>query len=333
VFPDLVTEPAPKSQLAPLPEKVLSLGDIVSLTFRRFRLYYKLYFKALFWPAVFCSLASHLAYFCLRHWISIASTSMLAMAPFVLHMALALVSLIIWFFSAWELCLRSCALVRTVLCLDATYKDSLTLLKKRAGTVFFACNLALLPPALCLIFWSVVIVAAAASLNISLGGSERVAIGTLVFAFIGFALTVSVMISGLFGSLLLAVVTLEQISFVESFKRTWFFVSMRMMRGGSFTSLLAVAIALVCVVIESPMIILQVIEQTSHATFKLSQTPYLVDILETILEVPFNIFTFSISFTAYGLFYRDLRLRLEGADLLARLARLAKSNETKAEEI
>jgi len=47
-----------------------------------------------------------------------------------------------------------------------------------------------------------------------------------------------------------------------------------------------------------------------------------IDLLEIALEVPFNIFTFSISFTAYGLFYRDLKLRLEGADLLARLARL-----------
>lgn len=330
MFPDLVTEPGPKSQLAPLPEKVLSLGDIVSLTFRRFRLYYKLYFKTLFWPALFCSLASHIAYLSLQHWVSIASTSLLAMTPFVLHMAVALLSMVVWFFSAWELCLRSCALVRTVLCLDPTYKDSIGILKKRSGTVFFACNLALLPPALCLIFWFVVIVAVAAALNVASGGSTKVAIGAMVFAVIGFGLTVSVMISGLFGSLLLAIVTLEQISFVESFKRTWLLVSLRMMRGGSFTSLLAIAIALVCVVIESPMIILHVVEQASHASFKLSQTPYLIDFLETILEVPFNIFTFSISFTAYGLFYRDLKLRLEGVDLLCRLARLSKLEQNQA---
>lgn len=308
--------------MAPLPERVLSLADIVSLTFRRFRLYYKLYFKTLFWPALFCSLASHIAYLSLQHWVSIAATSLLAATPFILHMGVSLLSMVVWFFSAWELCLRSCALVRAVLCLDPTYKDSFNILKKRSGTVFFACNLALLPPVLCLIFWAIVIVASAAALNVALGGSERVAFGAVVFAIIGFALTISVMISGLFGSLLLAIVTLEQLSFVESFKRTWLLVSLRMMRGGSFTSLLAVAIAMVCVVIESPMIILQVFEQASHASFKLSQTPYLIDLLEIALEVPFNIFTFSISFTAYGLFYRDLKLRLEGADLLARLARL-----------
>jgi hypothetical protein len=72
--------------MAPLPEKVLSLGDIVSLTFRRFRLYYKLYFKTLFWPAFFCSLASHIAYLSLQHWVSIAATSLLAATPFILHM-------------------------------------------------------------------------------------------------------------------------------------------------------------------------------------------------------------------------------------------------------
>lgn len=310
--------------MAPLPEKVLSLGDIVSLTFRRFRLYYKLYFRTLFWPALFCSLAGHIAYLSVQHWVSIASTSLLAMTPFVLHMAVAFCSMVIWFFSAWELCLRSCALVRAVLCLDPDYKDSLGILKKRSATVFFACNLALLPPALCLIFWFVVILAVAAALNVAAGGSAKVAIGAVLFAVIGFGLTVSVMISGLFGSLLLAIVTLEHISFIESFKRTWLLVSLRMMRGGSFTSLLAIAIALVCVVIESPLIILQVFEQASHASFKLSQTPYLIDFLEIILEVPFNIFTFSISFTAYGLFYRDLKLRLEGVDLLSRLARLSK---------
>ncbi len=225
--------------------------------------------------------------------------------------------------------MRSCALVRTVLCVDSDYKDSFAILKKRSGSVFFACNFALLPPALCLIFWSIVIVAAAAALNISISGPERVAIGSLVFAVIGFALTVSVMISGLFGSLLLAIVTIEQLSFKESFKRTWFYVKMRMMRGGSFTSLLAVAVALVCIVIESPMIILQLFTQTPHAGFKLSVAPYVLEALEAVLEVPFNIFTFSISFTAYGLFYRDLKLRLEGADLIARLARLAKIGEQK----
>ena len=272
-------------------------------------------------------MGSYLAFLSVEHWISIASTSLLAMAPFVIHMALALLSLIVWFFSAWELCLRSCALVRTVLCVDPTYKDSYALLKKRSGSIFIACNLALLPPSLCLVFWTVVILAAGAALNISLGGSERVAIGSLVFAFIGFALTVSVMISGLFGSLLLAIVTIEQLSFKESFKRTWFFVSMRMMRGGSFTSLLAVAISMFCFLILSPAIILEVINQTSLGNLNLPYMSYVIDVVAAILDIPFNIFTFSISFTAYGLFYRDLKLRLEGADLLARLSRLAKTNE------
>ena len=103
MFPDLVTEPGPKSQMAPLPEKVLSLADIVSLTFRRFRLYYKLYFKTLFWPAFFCSLASHIAYLSLQHWVSIAATSLLAATPFILHMGVSLLSMVVWFFSAWEL--------------------------------------------------------------------------------------------------------------------------------------------------------------------------------------------------------------------------------------
>lgn len=113
----------------------------------------------------------------------------------------------------------------------------------------------------------------------------------------------------------------------QCLRRTWTFVKARPLRGGSFTCLIFIAVFSLCFAIASPLDILTVFEAFTHAKLHLmTESPAYLQVLQTFLEVILNIVSFAILSTGYGLFYRDLRLRLEGNDLVSRLEKLESSS-------
>ncbi len=311
--------------IEPLPARILSLGDLVSLSYRRFRLHYKLYFKVLFVPALLGSIGEHLAFFSFSQWLKIASHSMLAWQPFLSHMAFVLLGVFVWFFSLLELCVRCSAMVRTELGLEPNYAGSYAALKKRLGTIFLVYNLALFPPLACLII-CVVLLVMTVNLVSSVPEALRLGISTVLYGFIGFVSTVAVSITSLSASMLLAVVTFESHSLIDSCKRTYFFLRYRLWRGGSFACLLGIFVGLIYFSVNSPVQIAYLIEKLNHGGLNSTESPLYLEVIEAAFDTVLTIVMFAITYIGYGFFYRDLKLRLEGSDITSRVDALTLPN-------
>lgn len=305
----------------PQSNRILSLGDLVGLSFRCFRSNLGVYVKVLGWPSLFASLASRFAVLTVQDWARIASSSQLAYEPFFTRMGLAFIFLIIWFVATWRLGVAACSLVRHFLGMEKDLKDSIDVMKKRAVPVLIAYNLAMLPPIFACLAWGGLTVGGV----MFLPGVEpwRFLIGGFFFGFVGFGLTVTIALSSLYGSLLIAVTALESANTVNSLLRTWNFVRARPLRGGSFTCLIGIAVGAICFSIAGPLNILGLFEALSQSNMHLmAPSPLWFQALETMLDMILNVVSVALLSTGYGLFYRDLRLRLEGEDLLVRLSRL-----------
>ncbi|MBU6450560.1 MAG: hypothetical protein KGS72_02195 [Cyanobacteria bacterium REEB67] len=298
----------------------MSLGDLVSLSFRKCRQNFGLYWSALFVPALGASVGSEGAFFCFNHWVGIASKSMLAVAPFAAHMAIVLLCIIVWGVSIWELLLRASAIIRLILGLDATFAEAYKTIKMRGMATFLAYNLILLPPLALLLLWTFV-----AFLFVSFIPMQqplRLIVGSVGFGLMGFGLTVSVALSSLFGALLTAIIACEGSAFSESIRRATFFFKQRMLRGGSFVCLLTLSLMVVYVACFSPIIVVDVVETYTHARLGLVSKSIGMQVLGAMLDTCFNVVSFGVAFTGYGLFYRDLCLRLEGRDILSKISKL-----------
>ncbi len=308
----------PALVIEPPPARISSLGDLVSLSYRRFRLHYKLYFKILFWPSLLASVGQHMALFCFMQWLKIASHSLLAWPPFLSHMALVMLGVFVWFFSLLELCMRCSAMVRTELGLESTYADSLAALKKRLGTIFLVYNLALFPPLVCLVVCAVLMFM---TVNIitSIPEALRLGVSTVFYGVIGFVSTVAISITSLAASMLLAIVTFESHSLIDSCKRTYFLLRHRLWRGGSFACLLGIFVALIYFAANSPVQIAYVIEKMNHGGFNSTELPIYLQVIEAAFDTVLTIVIFAVTYIGYGFFYRDLKLRLEGADITSRV--------------
>jgi hypothetical protein len=150
----------------------------------------------------------------------------------------------------------------------------------------------------------------------------RMIVSSFGFGLIGFGLTVSVALASLFGALSLAIIACEALPLAVCLKRAYYFFRERLLRGGSFICLMSVALLLVYVACFSPIFLMAIIENYTHADLGLASRSVYVQFVEAILDTSFNIVSFGIGFTGYGLFYRDLRLRLEGQDLLSKIDNL-----------
>jgi hypothetical protein len=307
-----------------LPNRVMSLGDLVGLAFRCFRSNLGAYVKVLGWPAACASLASRLALLSVQDWTRIASSSQLAFEPFLVRMLLAFVCLIFWFVSTWKLSVGACALVRYILSMESDLKTSLDVMRGRSVPVLVAYNLALLPPLLAVAAW--IGLSVAGMLILPNKEPWHFLAGGFFFGLIGFGLTVSIALTSLYGSLLVSVTALEPLKMKQCLLRTWEFVRARPLRGGSFTCLIVIAVTALCVAIAAPLDILTVFEAFTRAKMHLmTESPIYLQILQTFVDMILNIVSFAIMTTGYGLFYRDLRLRLEGDDLVKRLRSIESS--------
>lgn len=238
-----------------------------------------------------------------------------------MHMGLVLLGILLWFFCVWHLLLRASAIIRLVLGLDPDYQSAWQKVSKRSGMIFSAYNLLLFPPVVSLLLWALV-----AFFVISVlpqADPQRLIVGSIGFGVIGFGLTITVSLSSLFGALLMAIVACEELPFAESVKRAYFFFRQRLRRGGSFICLITLALLLVYVACFSPILVMALIEHFTHFDLGLGSKSVPVQFLKALLDTSFNVVSFGIAFTGYGLFYRDLTLRLEGQDMLTRIEKLA----------
>ena len=313
--------------MEPLATGPQSLGDLVGTAFRLVRRNAGLYWKALLVPAMLSALGSNLAQYSLKSWVQVAAKSQLAVTPFAIAMSVILVCIVVWFYAAWEMCLRCSAMARLLLGVNKGYQEAYARLKQRGWAVFGAYNLAVLPPLLVLMLWAVVAVAAVPL--VPHGGTERYVVGALVFGAIGFFLTVSIAITSLYGAILMASAAVEDKPFKELLAKSLAFTRARPLRGGSYICLLTTALVLVSFAISSPVTIASIIHTLIvsrdgvASSMDSAEDPAYLQVVGAGFDVVLNMVTFAVAYTGYVLFYRDLKLRLEGSDLEHRLVALA----------
>jgi uncharacterized membrane protein YczE len=86
---------------------------------------------------------------------------------------------------------------------------------------------------------------------------------------------------------------------------------------------MTMALLLVYIAFFSPIFLMALAENYTHADLGVASKSVVMQFLSAMLDTGFNVISFGIGFTGYGLFYRDLRLRLEGQDLLNKIDKLA----------
>lgn len=272
-------------------------------------------------PALLSALGGNLVSWSFKTWIQLAKANFQgSVQPFMIYMSLAFLGIILWFLAAWELVLRCSALSRMMLGLEDNFAEAYQHLKKRAWSIFGAYNLAVVPPLVVLCFWGAT--AFASARLVPAEPTMHFLLGGLIYGAIGFALTVSLAITSLYGAILMASAALEEANFGKLMSISLHLVKMRPMRGGSFVCLLSIAIILASFALEAPVTIASTINVVLNRQAETASDPALLHLFATAFDMVTNIVSFAVAYVGYALFYRDLQLRLDGVDLQKRLAAL-----------
>ncbi len=127
----------------------------------------------------------------------------------------------------------------------------------------------------------------------------------------------------------MASAAVEDKPFKELLAKSLAFTRARPLRGGSYICLLTTALVLVSFAISSPVTIASIIHTLIvsrdgvASSMDSAEDPAYLQVVGAGFDVVLNMVTFAVAYTGYVLFYRDLKLRLEGSDLEHRLVALA----------
>ena len=255
------------------------------------------------------------------HWVDLHTMSV---PIFVLHASFVFAGICIFTYAQWELMLRGLAILRLTVGDCDDYLEAYKYSKKRWLAALLIYSLTVLLPLLVLLFWSIVTFGA-----IYIGRKYQLFpyITILPFALIGVLSTITIAWSFLVGSMMLCVLACEDIPVMQVMKRGEELSLSHLWRGGSFVCLLAIVLLLISLAIDMPLIVISVFDMSANGTGAQQamafQLPLYLEVITVVWEGLLNIVVFSIALIADGLYYRDVRLRLDGLDITARLGRLA----------
>lgn len=301
------------TQIELLPNQTLSLGDLVGLAFRLMRSHWREIVRSMLLPSILCSLGSNLSYYSFAGWVKVAAESKLAVGPFATHMSLCFCGILLWLYAAWRLFFCSRVLARRIYC---GYGDSAQAdreLKPKRWTLFGVYNLTIVPVSVVLLFW--LLLALACFGLVPKQEPAKFWVGGVIYAIIGFWFTVSIAMTSLYGALVESACVIDLRSVGAALKRGWYLFGLRSLRGGSYECLKWFTLILLGFAIETPAIVASTIAEIVDK----SHTPPALIAFNAIFDVILNMVYASFAAVANMLFYRDLKLRLEGVDLVERL--------------
>jgi len=301
------------TQIELLPNRTLSLGDLVGLAFRLVRGHWRAIAKAMLVPSILCSLGSNISYYSFDGWIKVAAESKLAVAPFAMHMSLCFCGILMWLYAAWRLFYDSRVLARSIYLGSGDASQSKADLKPKRWTLFAVYNLTIVPIGVVLIFWLLLGLAC-----IGLVPKQEPAklwVGGLIYAVIGFWFTVSIALTALYAALVESACVIDLQRVGQAIARAWYLFTLRPLRGGSYECLKWFTLILLGFAIETPAILASTVAEIVDK----GHTPPVLIAFNSIFDVILNMVYASFAAVANMLFYRDLKLRLEGVDLVKRL--------------
>lgn len=302
------------------PERTLSLGDIVGLSFKMFRERFRLFFSIFIWPSLICSLAIVGMKWC---FVLFTEVKTYDVGLFMTYLSGGVICLIVMILAQWKMMLRSLSIVRMVLLAPLAMKDAAAYSSNRKWATLLVYNLGVFAPFLVLVFWGAVAV------FVLLLNTHKTISGLLCGLFLGvdgLLMTITACWTVLFTSIAFCVLAAENESIGGIFRRTSKLAFPYLWRGGSFVCLLGLSLLVVAVSLELPVIILSTVDSLQrggqHMTYRL---PVHLEVLAVISDTLVNMILLSVAVIADALYYNDLRLRLEGLDILKQLDRMSGS--------
>jgi hypothetical protein len=247
------------------------------------------------------------------------------LSSIVLHCVGLLLCLCLLGVAQWELAIRSVSIVRVVLGLDADYKSANPYARRRKWAALLLYSLAAVAPLLVMIFWIVLTVAFVIN---SRGIPFSAIVSFFFFAIVGLSFTCTVSWSLLASALAFTVLSCEDGDLNSVFPRTYRLMKNYMWRGGSFVVLLTFTLFAVTGALDLPLLVFSLFDAWRNNNLTSDfETPLYLEVLSTFIDGIVNILLLSVAPIAYGLYYNDLLLRMEGRDISLRLQKLENAGE------
>lgn len=307
----------------------MSLGDLVGQGFRTFRNNVKFFVSIFFWPSLLCSGCITGMKWCFLHWIrgqqAAPMTSADELVGFVytllFHLAGVLTFIIMAMWGQFVLAVRSVAVIRFALGFASNYEEALTQANRIRWTIFWVYNLAVILPFLVVGFFvslsiltSLLFVGPLKGVYVLLYPALALEGGSLTFCFAW---------SVLWTSLAYCILACENLKMRQVIAKTNEMTKRYLWRGGSFVCLLCITLMLVSVCLALPVLGLAVFEARVGGPGGSSVLILIKETAEAVWFCLINILLMGVAFVGEGLYYRDVRLRMEGLDILKNLDDLA----------
>jgi hypothetical protein len=310
-----------------LPDTPQSLGDIVGRSFRWFRKEMGPIFRIFIWPTLISTAALTFLIRFFRHW-SFAQIFSLSgevdINAYLLSAGLVLLLICVVAMAQWEISIRALALLRTALGMDSDYHAAVLIARQRKWATLLLYNLAVILPSALLLFWGAVVVT---FLLLAQASPAWPYLSLIVFSFVGFVLTVSLSCCWLFTSIAFSVLAGENPTLKTLFPRTVELTLRYLWRGGSFVVLLVICQCILMLALELPMIVAYVVAHLCTPGSSVHQaaveTPVYLQVFGCAWDTVTNIIWLGVAVIANALYYHDLRIRMDGQDILASLANMS----------
>lgn len=241
------------------------------------------------------------------------------------HLSGILILIVLAMWGQFVLAVRSVAVIRFALGFAESYKDALIQAKRMGWTIFWVYNLAVLFPFLVAAFFvslsivtSLLFMGPLKPVYPLLYPSLAIQGGSLTFCFAW---------SVLWTSLAYCILACENLKMRQLIAKTNEMTKRYLWRGGSFVCLLCITLVLVSVCLALPVFGLAVFEARVGGPGGSSLLTLIKEVAEAVWFCLINILLMGVAFVAEGLYYRDVRLRMEGLDILNNLNAIARGNE------
>lgn len=311
----------------PATDRLMSPSDLVGQSFRLVRMNWQFFLKILFWPTLAFTLAMH---FWLQSFGAALGTALnfpVQWSTLLVQMGELLALFLVWVVLSWLAGLRSAAAIRVFLNLENTYEESLSALKRNLAAILFGYNLSFIPDMAIILIWLIVIFIGAGAISLIKGPVS----GMLQFGFvqiIGVWACIGMALVGFCGSMFATVATVDLLAPRQCWRKTFEYIELFFIRTVWFAVLIALACHIAGLAINMPVSVWQAINSAMTIEGKVPKLPLLYDLLSIALSMVSSLISVPVSTAGFMLFYRDLKLRMEGNDLVNRLRQVESAEDT-----
>ncbi len=259
---------------------------------------------------------------CILHFLS---THSYELQSIILHLVAILLCLSMLAVAQWELAIRSVSIVRVVLGLSEDYRSANVYARRRKWAAVLLYTIAAIAPAIVIAFWT------ALSIGFVMLSSHIPFVQVLsffYFAIVGLASTCTVTWSLLGSALAFTIVSSEDEKLKVVWQRTYELMRNYMWRGGSFVVLLGVTLFVVTGALDLPLLLASLFDAWRNGFASDYDMPWYLEVLSAVVDCIINTVLLGVVPIANALYYNDLRLRVEGRDMIVRLEKLENLGST-----